>query len=149
MTLILVRGIPGSGKSTFAEGVKYDEGYIHLEADMYFIRDDGTYRWDPSKVKEAHQWCQDTTRILLNNDYDVVVSNTFTRLWEMRPYLEMTNDVHVVRMLGQYGNIHNVPEEKVKEMKDRFEDYDGEHYEGNGYSFDFYANLRCDELMWE
>ena len=38
--LILVRGIPGSGKSTYARNNTSVSGF-HLEADNYFIRPDG------------------------------------------------------------------------------------------------------------
>lgn len=38
--LILLRGLPGSGKSTVADliGAK-GAGYAHFEADMYFMKD--------------------------------------------------------------------------------------------------------------
>ena len=62
--LILIRGLPGSGKSTMAR-VKYPN-HIHLEADMYFEDDKGNYNFDPKKLKEAHKWCLETTRSLLS-----------------------------------------------------------------------------------
>jgi len=51
--LILLRGLPGSGKSTFANLL----GGIHVEADQYFIQD-GEYKFDASKLKQAHNWCK-------------------------------------------------------------------------------------------
>ena len=43
--LYIVRGIPGSGKSTFAKTL----GGIHIEADQYFVDGDGNYNFDGSK----------------------------------------------------------------------------------------------------
>jgi adenylate kinase family enzyme len=46
--LIIIRGLPGSGKSTFAKS--YFNGYIHLEADMYFVQPDGSYDWVAEQI---------------------------------------------------------------------------------------------------
>ena len=55
-TLTLIRGVSGSGKSTFAKTLNG----IHLETDMYFIDPvTGEYNWDGEKIKQAHEWCQD------------------------------------------------------------------------------------------
>ena len=52
--LYIVRGIPGSGKSTFAKTL----GGQHYESDMFFINENGEYNFDVTKIKDAHQWCQ-------------------------------------------------------------------------------------------
>jgi adenylate kinase family enzyme len=52
-TIYIVRGCPGSGKSTFAKTL----GGIHIEADQYFVDADGNYNFDGSKIKNAHAWC--------------------------------------------------------------------------------------------
>ena len=80
-TLIILRGCPGSGKSTFAKTL----GGAHFETDMYFVSDDGTYNFDPSKLRDAHNWCQNNvhTAMIENNtsgiNKTIVVSNTFTQ----------------------------------------------------------------------
>ena len=56
-TLYLLRGLPGSGKSTLAKSI----GGIHIEADQYFM-EDGEYKFDGSKIKLAHNYCQSQTR---------------------------------------------------------------------------------------
>ena len=48
--MVLIRGLPGSGKSTCAR-----EDYAHIEADMYFMDAEGNYKYNPSK---AHAWCR-------------------------------------------------------------------------------------------
>lgn len=131
MELILIRGLPGSGKSTFAEVLNNNGHYIHLEADMFFIQPDGTYKFIPDLVPVAHKWCINTAKIFLNNKKSVIVSNTFTTLKEMKPYLEHAESLNigfsVYRMMKNFGSIHNVPESVIERMKDRFEDFEKEY----------------------
>ncbi len=53
---------------------------------------------------------------------DVVVSNTFTQYWEMEPYLIMGHSVSIVVANGNYENVHNVPEDVLAAMSERWED---------------------------
>ena len=97
--LVLIRGIPGSGKSTMAS-VLVMIGYEHFEADMYF-EVDGVYKYDSSRIREAHAWCQLMTQQALRRGSNVVVSNTFTQVREMAPYLEMkTRKIQVIEARG-------------------------------------------------
>jgi len=50
----LIRGLPGSGKTTMAKKI---EGFEHFEADQYFEKD-GSYEFDPSELNSAHEECQ-------------------------------------------------------------------------------------------
>lgn len=116
--LILVRGLPGSGKSTFASGLI---GFSHYEADMYFART-GQYLFDATKLKDAHKWCLESAKKDLEDGKDVVVSNTFTRKWEMQQYLDFSPDADIITMHGNYNNIHGVPESIIENMRQRWED---------------------------
>lgn len=125
--LILVRGLPNSGKTTFVKMTL--KGMLHLEADMFFSKD-GQYCFDGNKLKVAHNLCQTFAKIALEHGADVVVSNTFTTLKEMEPYLEEAKNknitVKVYRMTERIKgsvNEHNVPVEVIEKMEARFEDY--------------------------
>lgn len=123
--MILVRGLPGSGKSTVAKQLAYsDSAVMHFEADMYWMVD-GEYKFDRYKLKNAHDWCRDKTLECLQKGIDVVVSNTFTTKKEMEVYFSMAKVFGIVPQVivcqAQYGNIHNVPEETLAKMKARFE----------------------------
>ncbi|MEY4572456.1 MAG: hypothetical protein RLZ10_1695, partial [Bacteroidota bacterium] len=57
----------------------------------------------------------------------VVVANTFTEEWEMKPYFEMAERynyrIHTIIVENRHGgeNVHGVPKEKLQQMKDRFQ----------------------------
>lgn len=123
--LIIVRGVPGAGKSTFAiEKYVKPFNYKLIEADMFFIKDE-VYTYDKSKISDAHQWCLSETIKALTNGENVIVANTFTRLWEVKPYLALKPS-KIFRCTGNYRNIHDVSDDIVKQMQIRFEDIEGE-----------------------
>jgi predicted kinase len=126
-TLILLRGLPGSGKSTLAKLLVGDKDYCHKEADMYFIDGEGNYKFNSSQLKEAHKWCKNEVDFVMKYEHSpVVVSNTFIQEWEMDDYLELAKkyNYQVVSLIveNRHGSksIHDVPEETLIKMKDRF-----------------------------
>jgi predicted kinase len=127
-SLYIIRGVPGAGKSTLAKTLVGDKDYCHREADMYFIDGEGNYKFDPTKLKEAHEWCREEIEFVMKYEHPVVVvSNTFTREWEMQPYVDLANTygyrVFSIIVENRHGNgsLHGVPEEAVENMKKRFE----------------------------
>lgn len=126
-TLYILRGLPGSGKSTLAKMLVGEKDYCHKEADMYFVDEEGNYKFDPSQLKEAHEWCKKEVEFLMQCEHDVAVSNTFTREWEMQAYVELANRygyrVFSIIVENRHGNesVHNVPKASMENMRDRFE----------------------------
>jgi predicted kinase len=121
--LYIVRGIPGSGKSTFANSLDCPV----FEADMYFMND-GEYKFEADKLKLAHNWCKLRVEHSMEDNFQkIAVSNTFTQEWEMEAYYEMAKQygytVFSVIIENRHGGVneHGVPEDKLKMMKDRFE----------------------------
>ncbi|MEH0689718.1 ATP-binding protein [Vibrio cholerae] len=121
MKLTLIRGLPGSGKSTLAKTLPA----VHLEADMYFIADDGVYRYDKAKISDAHEWCRAKVQRALTNKQDVVVSNTFVQRWEIAPYYRLAKqfgaEFVVMECTGQFQNIHGVERSTIEHMKKRWQ----------------------------
>lgn len=128
--LIIVRGIPGTGKSTKAKELMHQiykntsEKVIHVEADMYFERFGGIYNWNPELLRHAHRWCIDTALVYLEKDYNVIVSNTFTVMSEMSEYLDhvfmYNHEYEIITMDKEYGSIHSVPASTMLRMRERF-----------------------------
>jgi predicted kinase len=124
--ITLLRGIPGGGKSTTAK-MLFGENVPFLEADQYFMID-GEYKFDVTKLSSAHKDCQSRTEQLMIEDVDhIVVANTFTQEWEMKPYYELAEKygymVFSLIVENRHGgkNVHNVPEETLEKMRKRFE----------------------------
>jgi hypothetical protein len=127
-TLILLRGLPGSGKSTLAKMLVGGKDYCHKEADMYFVNGEGKYKFKPSDLPKAHKWCKDEVEFLMKCEHSpIVVSNTFTQEWEMEGYnlLAETYGYRVSSIIveNRHGGVneHGVPDEKLEQMKNRFE----------------------------
>ncbi len=129
--LILLRGIPGSGKSTLGEIIlqtTQQQKPDVLSADNFFVDENGVYNFDSTKLKEAHNMCQQKCAERMRLEFSkIVVANTFTQEWEMQPYFEMAKRygyrIHTLIVENRHGskNIHNVPDDKLEQMKDRFE----------------------------
>ncbi len=123
--LLLLRGLPGAGKSTFADYLVKVYGFKKVEADA-FMMEDGQYKFDPKKLGWAHNQCKEQVRSLLMQGENIVVCNTNTQRWEMQPYIDMgTAAYYIVKehtLHTQFGNVHGVPEEKVEIMRKRWED---------------------------
>lgn len=125
MKLILIRGLPGSGKSTIAKNLCRSMSLNWYEADHYFLNDEGDYIFDATKLRQAHEWCQKQARISLQQDHRTIVSNTFTTKKELKPYFELAKEFGIVPTVihceNQFGSVHDVPEETMVKMKARWE----------------------------
>ena len=87
--IVLMRGIPGSGKSTKAQFIY--EGVV-ISTDDYFMAGD-RYLFDPTKVGDAHAWNRDRCRKLMADGAEtIVIDNTNIKAWEMKPYVLMAKE---------------------------------------------------------
>lgn len=89
----IMRGIPGSGKSTRAKEIAKQD-YI-CSADDYFIKN-GVYTFVQHEIGKAHSECLKKFVGLLHNhrndicdDVAVVVDNTNLRKWEYETYVKI------------------------------------------------------------
>ena len=131
--LILLRGLPGNGKTTTSEilaselGIKTNPTH---SADDYFYENGpnpGQYDFDREKLGAAHSQCQrrveDDMRI---GSEKIFVANTFTTDKEIKPYKELAEKYGYLLISlvveNRHGNksIHNVPEETMNAMEERF-----------------------------
>ncbi len=122
--LIIVRGLPSSGKTSFGKllGTK-----AICSADDY-ITHKGVYMWKPETVSKSHDWCQRKCRRFMQiGAQRIVIANTNTTAREMQPYIDMAKRYGyvyysvIVEKRHENFNDHGVPQQTLEKMKDRFE----------------------------
>lgn len=131
--LIIIRGVSGSGKTTFAEMLvkafrAQDLLAVNYEADDFFYDEEGTYNFVPSLLAEAHDWCKNCVEVAMQGDVNVViVSNTATSNWEFEGYIKLaekygyTIDCLVKENRHEGVSVHDVPHAVLERQKIRLE----------------------------
>ena len=133
MKVVLLRGVSGSGKSTYAK--KLSEQYVHAvicSADDGMINNQGEYDFKPFKLPMAHQQCfrKFVNVIDVKRAGLVIVDNTNTQLHEIAPYLKYAElhdiPVEIVKCTCSFTeaterNVHGVPENTILSMANRME----------------------------
>jgi predicted kinase len=126
-----MRGLPGAGKTTW---IRLNLPGAHVcSADSFFMGDDGVYRFDGSRLTEAHNHClrcftETVAGLSCRTDAlpsTIVVDNTGISAWEISPYYNLArafgHDVRVVHIDCPPGkahlrNVHGVSIERIGEM---------------------------------
>lgn len=125
--LTIIRGLPGSGKSTYARNNFPDT--MLLEADMLAMND-GKYCFDREKLGQRHELVQFIAKVILKTGADLVVTGTMTRCSEVDPFIDIAkvtgSRYQILVCRGDFGSIHSVPESVLRAMRERWEDYPGE-----------------------
>lgn len=149
--MIIMRGVPGSGKSFTAKNIIQNfegGGAAYCSTDNFFMVN-GEYKFNPNKIKMAHEWNRDCARAAIGKSVPlVIVDNTNTQKWEYSNYVDMAraagysvefqfptspwwkkiegkikdktfNDKDVEEFHSR--NKHSVPFEVIKKMMIRFE----------------------------
>ena len=143
-TVIIIRGLPGSGKSRYAVQLsEKHETSIVCSADHFFETTVTTsgghpykeYRFDPTKLPEAHSECFKGFLDALMKGYEyIIVDNTNIHRWEFQNYeipaIISGYEVKIVEFRAETiedvkicirRNTHGVPQNVIANMAVEFE----------------------------
>lgn len=89
--MFILRGPSGSGKSSLVKNLKQKYPNIKsFSTDDFFTSSDGKYNFDSKQITKAHNWNQQrVAKELDNNSPYIIIDNTNTKLFELRPYVDM------------------------------------------------------------
>ena len=126
-SLILLRGLPGAGKSTLA-GVLSENQYPIFSVDDYFTNSEtGVYHFEFDKNHLAYKQCEEQVKQAMESNVSkIFVANTFTLEWELTPYFKLAAEysyqLHVVTVEKYHtnANIHEVSEAQIKKMTAKY-----------------------------
>lgn len=135
LVLVLLRGLPGSGKSFLARTLQEDNpsGVILSTDDYFYIN--GQYQFDVRYLGEAHEWNQNRAKEAFEKKVSpVIIDNTNLQAWEMKPYVALSQK-HKYKVLFREPdtwwkfkpkelarrNIHGISKEKITRMLEHYQ----------------------------
>ena len=131
-TLMVLRGLPGAGKTTLANWlgslINEQEDWVNwYAADDWMVDSQGNYHFDRSKLGECHSQCKTAVEWDLSENVDlVIVHNTLTMEVEVEEYeiLARRYGYQFISLIveNRHGNksLHNVPDTTLDKFRARF-----------------------------
>uniref|UniRef100_A0A2K5DLY3 Smr domain-containing protein n=1 Tax=Aotus nancymaae TaxID=37293 RepID=A0A2K5DLY3_AOTNA len=135
LVLVLLRGLPGSGKSFLARTLQEDNpsGVILSTDDYFYIN--GQYQFDVKYLGEAHEWNQNRAKEAFEKKISpIIIDNTNLQAWEMKPYVALSQKYKYKVLFREPDtwwkfkpkelarrNIHGVSKEKISRMLEHYQ----------------------------
>ena len=120
--LVLIRGMPGSGKSTLGLSLARKHGLVFLESDYFFETQDNGYVPNKQKLPEAYNWVRRAAaRNILRQG--VVVTGVFATVGSFDFFKSLTTDFTVIECTDFFGMVHDVSEASLSYMKTAWQPY--------------------------
>ena len=131
--LYAFRGLPSSGKSTFANtfasAISAEHGIeikAHAADDYFYEKGNGSYAFDVAELGAAHAQCFRRVLSDLETKGIAIVANTNVKQTEINKYKKLADSLEalftsiVVEKRHDNKNSHNVPQEILDRMEREF-----------------------------
>lgn len=145
--LVVIRGMPSTGKSTLARN--RFPGHMLWEPDAFVTDGHGRYRFDLQYWPDAQVWCLRMADHSLARGESCVVADVLPTWEDVEPYYRLA-DAHgarlrvvTIRGSGAPGR-HRVPVSILDKMERLFEYFDGEEAETILFQHELIAAFRAD-----
>ena len=117
-TLYIIRGLPGSGKTTLANQLSPN---CNVSSDDFMVDEEGRYAHDPRRYPETHKKCEMQVFMWMEQDQPVIaVHNVFSPMKFMDPYVEMAHrydyDVVILECQSNFLSEHAVLDTALRRM---------------------------------
>lgn len=126
-SLTLLRGLPGSGKTTLAK-VLSDGTWPVFSVDDYFTDTlTGVYTFEFDKNHLAYKACEENCRKAMQKGIKkIFIDNTFTLDWELQVYFKLALEynyslfVCTVENYHSQKNAHGISDEQIEKMATKY-----------------------------
>ncbi|MBM9502641.1 AAA family ATPase [Leptospira sp. 201903071] len=127
-SLLLIRGLPGAGKSALAKVLSENGKYPVFSVDDYFTNPETKeYKFQYTENHLAYKSCEERTRKAMEaKSPKIFLDNTFTLFWEMEPYFKMASEwnytvfVLTVENYHRGKNIHSIEDKQLQKMASKY-----------------------------
>ena len=126
--IILIRGLPGAGKSSLANILSEEGVYPVFSVDDYFTNPlTGEYNFVFAENHIAYKTCLEKVELSMQNKIKkIFVHNTLTLDWEINEYFKLSSKhryaIFVVTCENYHSNksIHSVSDEQLIKMANKY-----------------------------
>ena len=131
--LHIVRGLPGSGKTTATRKLAAETGAILIDPDALLVQG-GEYRWSPERFESAKYFAGEMMASAARMDADIIYADVLPKRDEVYALLAWVRSARKFYDLKVYDlkitveeskkrNIHNVRAEDIERMAREWEDW--------------------------
>ena len=128
LSLIILRGLPGAGKTKLAKLLSENNKWPVFSIDSYFtdpLTNEYNFQFDKNHL--AYKNCEDQTKTAMENKTEkIFIDNVFSLDWEIEPYFKLASKynynvfVATVENYHLNKNSHGISDEQLQKMATKY-----------------------------